>query len=149
MSQLKRFEKLHGLANGEAEMAGSPLAGQRLEIEQKETELQRLMGYLQDYRQESTDADGALDTARWTNRQTFIGRLEAVIAEQRRDLEQATAAYHQEVERWRESYRRAQVLENVVDQLTHSENNSRDRREQREVDDLCVEGRNGPDRPHR
>jgi len=138
-SKTSRFEGLRDLADGRETQAVRSLAESLHALKVKEAQLQELRDYLDEYQREANAA--ALDAARWENSRRFVANLSDAVTLRASELEAARARYEQEADRWRDSHRRTQALEQLVDKYYREELKEIELRDQKELDEQVLRRR--------
>ena len=138
MKRSTRFEPLANIAATQARDAARRLAARMQDVRSKEAEVERLRGYLAEYTELSHGSSRSVPSDRWHNEQRFLARLGEAVAIQETDLADAVQQLREEIERWRQSHRHSQGLEQLVASYTRNEALERERGEQEEVDELAA-----------
>jgi flagellar export protein FliJ len=138
---VKKSEQLEPLANiagVQTREAARRLAMRLDDVRNKETEVERLRSYLEEYRQMSHDSARSVSSSRWQNEQRFLARLSEAVTLQEAELASAMRRFNEEAERWRKSHRHSKALEQLSEKYRKSELLGRERREQEEMDELIA-----------
>lgn len=138
MNRSKRFEPIAQLAGVRETIAARALAASLKDVRSKETDLEQLRTYLDEYRQIAEPGDRAVDAMRLHNARKFLARLNDAVRAQEGELHKATERYRLEAERWRISHQHTQALERLVDKYYREELLDLERRNQAELDELVL-----------
>jgi flagellar export protein FliJ len=136
INKASRLEPLANFAGLREEEAARRLATSTGQIQAKEAELERLRGYLAEYRQRA-ERDST-DSTRWQNARQFLSRLSDAVAHHERELENAIERHRFETERWRDSHQRAQALDKVIERSQREQVHALQRRDQAELDERAA-----------
>jgi flagellar export protein FliJ len=135
MSKASRLTPIAEFATLREAEAAKRLAASSEQLEVKEAELERLRGYLAEYRQsvglESTDS------TRWRNARAFLTRLSDAVAFHEAELQKLIERHRLEAERWRDSRQRAKTLDKYIERSQREELYDLERRNQSELDELA------------
>jgi flagellar export protein FliJ len=142
MSKASRLTPIAEFATLREAEAAKRLAASSEQLEIKEAELERLRGYLAEYRQ-SAAVDSA-DSTRWQNARAFLARLSDAVAFHEAELQKLVERHRLETERWRDSHQRAKTLDKYIERTQREELYALERRNQTELDELA--GRWAPPR---
>ena len=115
MSRASRLEPIADFAGVKEADAARRLAAAAQAMQEKEATLERLRGYLAEYRRRAAQDRVSTAAGQWQNSRDFLAKLSDAVAFHERELDKAIEAYRLEAERWRESHRRAQALDKVVE----------------------------------
>jgi len=132
-NKVSRLEPLADYAGLRETEAARRLAASTDQIHTKEAELERLRGYLAEYRQR--DDEVAKDSTRWQNARAFLSRLSDAVAHHEVELEKAIERHRLEAERWRDFHQRAQALDKVIERSQREQRHALQRRDQTELDE--------------
>jgi flagellar FliJ protein len=135
MSKASRLEPIAEFATLREAEAAKRLAASMEQLESKQVELERLRGYLAEYRQRA--AIESTDSTRWRNARAFLTRLSEAVAFQEAELQKLIEKHRLEADRWRDSHERAKTLDKVIERSQREELYDRQRRNQTEVDELA------------
>jgi len=138
MSKSDRLEPLANLAGIRESEAARELADCLAELRSKETELEQLRAYLEEYAKPGEASNQSVDSLRWRNAQQFIGRLSEAIEVQESELKRVRDRFRAEAEKWRASHRHAKAVERLLDKYYREELKEMARREQHELDELVL-----------
>jgi flagellar export protein FliJ len=138
MNRSKRFEPIAALAGVRETVAARALAASLKEVKIKETDLEQLRAYLEEYQRSAAPGGQAVDSMRLHNAQRFMTRLSDAVRAQEDELLKAKQRYRVEAERWRASHRHTQALERLVDKYYREELLELQRRNQTELDELVL-----------
>jgi flagellar export protein FliJ len=133
-SRQQRIALLLEVSEERGQEATRALAHRRQLLDEAGMRLEELLGYRAacgrgDVAQAGGLAVGLQDYWR------FLSRLNAAIAEQRERIEQQRLAVEQSLERWRQAQRQVAALEKLLGRIRASEDRTRERRDQRVLDD--------------
>jgi flagellar export protein FliJ len=135
MSKAARLEPLADHAEICEAEAARRLAASLRTLQAKQRELDRLRGYLAEYRLRAEQGGESVDSTRWQNTRLFIARLSDAVALQESELDRATESYCAEASRWRGYHRQAKTLEKLVDRYQRDELRVLEQRAQAELDE--------------
>ena len=138
MNRASRLEPIAEFAGRVEDEAARRLAASVTAIENKETELTQLRGYLAEYRQRLEVEQQSTDTLRWQNGRAFLSRLCVAVAAHEAELQKAVERHRLEAERWRESYRRSKSLDEVVERGHREAHQELQKRAQAELDEQAL-----------
>ena len=136
INKASRLEPLANFAGLREDEAARRLAASTGQIQAKEAELERLRGYLAEYRQRAERE--STDSTRWQNARQFLSRLSDAVAHHERELQNAIERHRFETERWRDSHQRAQVLDKVIERSQREQVHALQRRDQAELDERAA-----------
>jgi flagellar export protein FliJ len=146
MKKSEQIQPLASIAGVHAREAARRLAARLDDVRNGETEVERLRGYLEEYRQMSHDSARSVSSSRWQNEQRFLSGLSEAVALQEAELDAAKRRFREEAERWQQSHRHSKALEQLSEKYRKSELQWRERREQDETDELiAARARRGDD----
>ena len=134
MSKSSRLTPIAEFATLREAEAAKRLAASSTQLEHKEAELERLRGYLAEYRQSA--AVESTDTTRWQNARAFLTRLSDAVAFHEAELQKLIESHRLETERWRDSHQRAKTLDKFIERSQREELYELERRNQSELDEL-------------
>jgi flagellar export protein FliJ len=135
MSKASRLTPIADYATLREAEAAKRLAASSEQLEAKGAELERLRGYLAEYRRSAAVELG--DSARWQNARAFLARLSEAVAFHEAELQKLIERHRLEAERWRESHRRAKTLDKYIERSQREELYELERRKQTELDELA------------
>jgi len=131
-----RLEPIAEIATMRENEAAQRLAASSAQLAAKEKELEQLRGYLAEYRQRAQSE--ATDSTRLQNTRAFLARLSDAVAFHEQELQKAVDRHRVELERWRDSHQRAQVLDKYIERSQREELDALQRRDQAEVDERAA-----------
>jgi flagellar export protein FliJ len=131
-----RLEPLADYAELRENEAARRLAASAQQLKAKEDELERLRGYLAEYRQRAELASG--DSTRWQNARAFLTKLGDAVALQEAELQKAVERHRFEAERWRDSYKRSKSLDTVLERAARAANDVAQKRDQADLDERAL-----------
>ena len=137
MMKSKRFEPIHEVASTSAKDLSRAMG----DAGRKVTEMERQLAQLQAYRDEyvrNSQSSGAMDAVKLQNYRSFLDRLGEALNQQQKLLAGARQEFEKRRLQWSEKRIEAESLNRVVDRFRKEEQNSADRREQREGDDAAM-----------
>jgi flagellar FliJ protein len=135
MSKASRLTPIAEFATLREAEAAKRLAASSEQLEIKEAELERLRGYLAEYRQSA--AVESSDSTRWQNARAFLARLSEAVAFHEAELQNLIERHRLEAERWRDSHQRAKTLDKYIERSQREELYELERRNQTELDELA------------
>jgi flagellar export protein FliJ len=139
MNKAVRLAPLADYADNVETEAARRLALSAKALAAKEKEVEQLRGYLAEYRRSAALDDTSTDPLRWQNSRAFLAKLSTVVAAREKELEQTVEQHRLEVERWRDSHRRAKSLDKIVGDAERENAQQAARREQRELDERALQ----------
>lgn len=139
MSRASRLEPIADFAGVKEADAARRLAAAAQAMQEKEATLERLRGYLAEYRRRAAQDRVSTAAGQWQNSRDFLAKLSDAVAFHERELDKAIEAYRLEAERWRESHRRAQALDKVVERSQREARLEAEQRRQAELDELAIQ----------
>jgi flagellar FliJ protein len=143
-SKASRLSPIADYATLRENEAARRLAASSEQIKTREAELEKLRGYLAEYRQRA-DAESA-DTTLWQNARAFITRLSDAVAFHEAELQKALERHRFEADRWRDSHQRAKTLDKVIERSQREEMHELQRRDQAETDERAAQWVQAPRR---
>jgi flagellar export protein FliJ len=138
MTNSQRYGAVARWAELRESAAARQLAASLRDVQTKESELEQLRGYLDEYRQRARHDGNAVDILRWQNAQRFIERLSDVVRLQENELAAAIERHRREAEQWRISHRYSKALEQLLERCYADELKAAERRDQTSVEDLVL-----------
>ena len=138
MSKASRLEPLADHAGLIEADAARRLAASVHTLKVQEAELESLRSYLAEYRQHAEDEQQTTDSGRWQNLRHFLAKLSDAVAFKEAELQQSIEKYRLDADRWRDSHKRAQTLDKVVERSNRDELHARRQREQAELDEQAA-----------
>lgn len=131
-----RLEPLADYAELREDEAARRLAASARQLKAKQDELERLRGYLAEYRQRAELASG--DSARWQNARAFLAKLSDAVALHETEMQKAVERHRFEMERWRDSHKRAKSLDTVIERAAREASDTVEKRDQAEQDERAL-----------
>lgn len=136
MTRSKRIRPVVDLAENRQMDAARLLGECRRIVEHQEQRLAELLGYRTDYaRNFQESCSSGIGAVKLNEYRTFLGRLDAAIAQQQRLVEQVRTECEASRQAWLQSRTHAKALGNVVDRYRREEQREAERREQKESDE--------------
>jgi flagellar export protein FliJ len=139
MSRASRLAPIADYAGTLEVDAARRLATSARALNAKEAEVERLRGYLAEYRQRAALEQQSTDSLRWQNTRAFLVRLGEAVAVHEADLAKAVEQHRLEAERWRASHQRSQTLDKVIERAQREELFERAQRDQADLDELMAQ----------
>lgn len=131
-----RLEPLADYAELRENEAARRLAASARQLKAKEDELERLRGYLAEYRQRAELSSG--DSTLWQNTRAFLTKLSDAVASHEAELQKAVERHRFEAERWRDSYKRAKSLDTVLERAERAASDAAQKRDQADLDERAL-----------
>jgi len=148
MTTRKRSERLkpvRKLADKGREDASRELGRSQQVLSEQEARLKQLRDYREEYRQMfEGGGERAIDPRRLRDERAFLTRLDEVIRQQQKVVEDNMADYERQREHWMAARTRVNALDRVSDRYRHQEQRDGERREQKEMDDLSQGSKSDP-----
>jgi len=136
MKRSKRIQPLKNLASRHEQQAARVLGQSRSQLGQKQSRLQELFAYREEYQQRfRREAENGIAGSQLQAYQTFMQQLDEAIRQQRVQVEQAEQACNTVATQWRETHVRTQALDKTIQRFRAQENQQAEKRIQREADD--------------
>lgn len=141
MTRSKRLEKIADLEKTHERLAGKELANNQLKLANQNTRLEQLIEYREDYTAKfRLLAANGLQPGQLKNFRTFLANLNRAIEQQRKSIERGSEALDLSHQQWLARHQRYKALHKAAEKYSTSEQLERDKQEQRESDDLLVNG---------
>jgi flagellar export protein FliJ len=131
-----RLEPLADYAELREDEAARRLAASARQLKAKQDELERLRGYLAEYRQRAELASG--DSTRWQNARAFLTKLSDAVALHETEMQKAVERHRFEMERWRDTHKRAKSLDTVIERAAREASDAVEKRDQSELDERAL-----------
>ncbi len=137
MKNSSRIQPLKKLASRHEQQAARVLGQSRSKLCQKQVRLQELFDYRTEYQQRfRSDAKEGIGVTQLQAYHAFMQQLDAAIAQQRLQVQEAESSLSNVSAEWRETHIRTQVLDKTIQRLDVKERRHADKINQREIDDL-------------
>lgn len=135
-SRSQRLGVVLDLSQRQKEAADRYLADAQQRLQQAEAQLIQLQNYMLEYQQQFTQAGRqGMTTNALQQHQAFIGRLEHALRQQHGTIRAAKLQLEQIKRYWQGVYARFKGIEKLTCKARTEEQNQRDKREQREIDE--------------
>jgi len=138
MSKPSRLEPIADYAELRENEAARRLAESARNLQAKENDLERLRGYLAEYRQRAELEEHPVGSVRWQNSRAFLAKLSDAVAAHEAEVEKALERHRLETERWRNSHLRSKTLDRVLEKARASELVALGKRDQAELDERSL-----------
>ncbi|SHF10992.1 flagellar FliJ protein [Modicisalibacter ilicicola DSM 19980] len=133
------LDTLITLARDSRDNAGVELSGLRRAQQEARTQLDTLLQYRHEYRQQLQAAmETGIGPDRWGNYQQFLRSLDEAIARSRQVLAERESRLAQGQQRWQSEQRRLNAYDTLVDRRECAERQRVSRREQRLADEMSA-----------
>ncbi|MGF1547914.1 MAG: flagellar export protein FliJ [Thiotrichales bacterium] len=142
MHRHQRLRPILDITQAQQDLAARELARLMQQQQAAQRQLDQLLGYLNDYDQSQSRDGTRLYSPLLENKQAFLVKLNDAIGQQREKVRQTERRVQQQIERWQQTKTRTDALEKVIQNYLHTYQQARERREQREQDDLAGATRN-------
>ncbi len=137
MSPSKRFKPVQRFAHSKEQNAARSMGVARRNLEQEEAKLLQLKSYHQEYlaRFQTLAAEG-MSAAQLQEYRAFLAKLDEAIQQQEQIVAASTVNHNSQKDNWKQKHSRTQALNKVVSRYQRKEQQSAERQEQKENDDL-------------
>ncbi|MGF1643650.1 MAG: flagellar export protein FliJ [Thiotrichales bacterium] len=147
MLRHQRLRPILDITQAQQDLAARELARLMQQQEAARRQLEQLLGYLTEYEQRQTGQTTMLNLPLLENTQAFLVKLNDAIDQQREKLTQIERRVRQQIEHWQQIKTRTDALEKIIQNYQLADRTARERRDQREQDDLVGGGRGSGDTP--
>ena len=148
MTSRKRSERLkpvRKLADKGQKDASRELGRSQQALSEQEARLRQLQDYREEYRKMfEGGGQRAIDPRRLRDERAFLARLDDVIRQQQKVVEENMAEYERQRGYWMEAKTRVNALDRVSERYRKREDLEGERREQRDMDDLSQGPKSDP-----
>ena len=135
----ERLKVVLSLEEGKEQQALDAMNEVRGQWQAENDRLEELQQYQQDYHQQlRARQQGTVAVSRLQGWQSFIARLDLLIAEQRRRVAQAAERLEQARLRWQQAWERRRGMEKYIDTCRAQEQRDRDLAEQKQADEAAM-----------
>jgi flagellar FliJ protein len=136
MSPSKRLKPVQRFAHSKEQNAARNMGLARRNLEQEEQKLQQLKDYHQEYvaRFQVLAAEG-MSATQLQEYRVFLAKLYEAVKQQEEIVTASMVNHNSHKNNWRQKHSRTQALNKVVDRYHRQEQQSADRREQKESDE--------------
>jgi flagellar FliJ protein len=138
MMKSKRFVPIHEIASNRAKDLSRAVGEAARKVEELERQFQQLKTYRDEYVNDSTQSNAAMDAVKLQNYRSFLERLGAAMRQHVKTLDAARAEYEKRHATWSATQVEAESLGRAVERFRGEERRVADRREQREGDDAAM-----------